>query len=92
MSCSRSRGVSSLARISYVRQKEPLGLGHAVLCAKDLVGNEPFAVILPDDVIEAVIPARSTRPTPSLPPAGSNAASAPERPTATFAWRLRRRT
>ena len=48
-----SRGVSALARISYVRQKEPLGLGHAVLCAKDLVGNEPFAVILPDDVIDA---------------------------------------
>jgi UTP--glucose-1-phosphate uridylyltransferase len=51
-----SRGVSSLARISYVRQKEPLGLGHAVLCAKDLVGEEPFAVILPDDVIDAEIP------------------------------------
>jgi UTP--glucose-1-phosphate uridylyltransferase len=51
-----SRGVSSLARISYVRQKEPLGLGHAVLCAKDLVGNEPFAVILPDDVIDAEVP------------------------------------
>jgi UTP--glucose-1-phosphate uridylyltransferase len=51
-----SRGVSSLARISYVRQKEPLGLGHAVLCAKDLVGDEPFAVILPDDVIEAETP------------------------------------
>jgi UTP--glucose-1-phosphate uridylyltransferase len=51
-----SRGVSSLARISYVRQKEPLGLGHAVLCAKDLVGDEPFAVILPDDVIEADVP------------------------------------
>jgi UTP--glucose-1-phosphate uridylyltransferase len=51
-----SRGVSSLARISYVRQKEPLGLGHAVLCAKDLVGDEPFAVVLPDDVIEAEVP------------------------------------
>jgi len=48
--------VSALARISYVRQKEPLGLGHAVLCAKDLVGDEPFAVILPDDVIEATVP------------------------------------
>jgi UTP--glucose-1-phosphate uridylyltransferase len=51
-----SQGVSSLARISYVRQKEPLGLGHAVLCAKDLVGDEPFAVILPDDVIDADVP------------------------------------
>jgi UTP--glucose-1-phosphate uridylyltransferase len=48
-----SRAVAKLARISYVRQKEPLGLGHAVLCAKDLVGDEPFAVILPDDVIDA---------------------------------------
>ena len=51
-----SRGVCVLARISYVRQKEPLGLGHAVLCAKDLVGDEPFAVILPDDVIDAEVP------------------------------------
>jgi len=51
-----SRRISSMARISYVRQKEPLGLGHAVLCAKDLVGDEPFAVILPDDVIDAEVP------------------------------------
>jgi UTP--glucose-1-phosphate uridylyltransferase len=51
-----SRGVAALARVSYVRQKEPLGLGHAVLCAKELVGDEPFAVILPDDVIDADIP------------------------------------
>jgi len=51
-----SRGVSALARISYVRQKDPLGLGHAVLCAKDLVGDEPFAVILPDDVIMSEVP------------------------------------
>ena len=51
-----SRNISSLARISYVRQKEPLGLGHAVLCAKDLVGDEPFAVLLPDDVIDAQVP------------------------------------
>ena len=48
-----SRSLANMARISYVRQKEPLGLGHAVLCAKDLVGDEPFAVILPDDVIDA---------------------------------------
>ena len=48
-----SRGVATMARVNYVRQKEPLGLGHAVLCAKELVGNEPFAVILPDDVIDA---------------------------------------
>ena len=51
-----SRSVSTLARISYVRQREPLGLGHAVLCAKELVGNEPFAVVLPDDVIDAETP------------------------------------
>jgi UTP--glucose-1-phosphate uridylyltransferase len=51
-----SRSVASLARISYVRQKEPLGLGHAVLCAKELVGDEAFAVILPDDVIDAEVP------------------------------------
>jgi UTP--glucose-1-phosphate uridylyltransferase len=51
-----SRSVASLARISYVRQKEPLGLGHAVLCAKELVGDEAFAVILPDDVIDADVP------------------------------------
>jgi UTP--glucose-1-phosphate uridylyltransferase len=51
-----SRRISSMARISTVRQKEPLGLGHAVLCAKDLVGDEPFAVILPDDVIDAQVP------------------------------------
>ena len=48
-------GVSKLARISYVRQPEPLGLGHAVLMAKELVGNEPFAVILPDDIVDAEI-------------------------------------
>jgi len=51
-----SRSVATLARISYVRQKEPLGLGHAVLCAKELVGDEAFAVILPDDVIDADVP------------------------------------
>jgi len=51
-----SRHAATLARISYVRQKQPLGLGHAVLCAKDLVGDEPFAVILPDDVIDSTPP------------------------------------
>jgi UTP--glucose-1-phosphate uridylyltransferase len=51
-----SRGVATMSRVSYVRQKEPLGLGHAVLCAKHLVGDEPFAVILPDDVIDAQTP------------------------------------
>src|SRR5512141_1172779 len=41
---------------SYVRQVQPLGLGHAVLCARPLVGSEPFAVILPDDLIDAPVP------------------------------------
>jgi UTP--glucose-1-phosphate uridylyltransferase len=45
------RQISDLAQIAYVRQKEQLGLGHAVLMAKDLIGHEPFAVILPDDVV-----------------------------------------
>ena len=45
------RQVSSLAQISFVRQDSPRGLGHAVLTARDLVGDEPFVVILPDDVI-----------------------------------------
>jgi UTP--glucose-1-phosphate uridylyltransferase len=48
-----ARSVSSLAKIAYVRQPEPLGLGHAVLQAKWLVGNEPFAVILADDVVDS---------------------------------------
>ena len=47
------RRVSRLADVACVRQGEALGLGHAVLTARDLVGNEPFAVVLPDDVIDA---------------------------------------
>lgn len=50
------RSVSEMIDIAYVRQKEALGLGHAVLRAKDLVGNEPFSVILSDDVIDAGVP------------------------------------
>ena len=45
------RRISDLAQIAYVRQKEQLGLGHAVLMAKELVGHEPFAVLLSDDVV-----------------------------------------
>ena len=45
------RAVSSLAEVSYVIQEQPLGLGHAVLTAKEAVGDEPFLMILPDDVI-----------------------------------------
>ena len=51
------RNISNLINFSYVRQGEPLGLGHAVLVTKTLVGNEPFAVILGDDVIDAKPPA-----------------------------------
>jgi UTP--glucose-1-phosphate uridylyltransferase len=51
------RGISDLARIYYVRQKEQLGVGHAVLTTEDIVGNEPFALCFPDDVIDAATPA-----------------------------------
>jgi UTP--glucose-1-phosphate uridylyltransferase len=50
------RSISSLINISYVRQGESLGLGHAVLMAKDLVGDEPFAVMLGDDIIDSPVP------------------------------------
>jgi UTP--glucose-1-phosphate uridylyltransferase len=53
----RVRHIGELAQISYVRQREQLGLGHAVLVARDLVGPEPFAVVLSDDVILAPRPA-----------------------------------
>jgi UTP--glucose-1-phosphate uridylyltransferase len=52
-----ARSVSELARISYVRQKQALGLGHAILQAKDFVEGEPFAVLLADDVVDAEVPA-----------------------------------
>jgi UTP--glucose-1-phosphate uridylyltransferase len=45
--------VSNLADVHYIRQKEPLGLGHAIYCARKFIGNEPFAVLLGDDIIEA---------------------------------------
>lgn len=48
--------VSNLAQFSYTRQKKPLGLGHAIHCAKNLVGMEPFAVFLSDDIIDAKVP------------------------------------
>ena len=50
------RNISDMIDVSYVRQKEALGLGHAVLRAKELVGNEPFSVVLSDDVIDSEIP------------------------------------
>jgi UTP--glucose-1-phosphate uridylyltransferase len=51
------RRISRLVSVSYVRQGEPLGLGHAVLVTEHIVGNEPFAVVLADDVIDAEPPA-----------------------------------
>jgi UTP--glucose-1-phosphate uridylyltransferase len=48
--------ISNLAQIYYTRQKEPKGLGHALLCAKGFVGNEPFAVMLGDDIVDSSVP------------------------------------
>jgi UTP--glucose-1-phosphate uridylyltransferase len=50
------RKISGMINIAYVRQKKAMGLGHAVLMARELVGDEPFGVILPDDVIDANVP------------------------------------
>ena len=50
------RSISGLLQMTYIRQKEALGLGHAILTARDLVGNEPFAVLLSDDVIDSRVP------------------------------------
>src|SRR6185436_11656152 len=49
--------ISELARVSYTRQKQALGLGHAIYQAKDFVGDEPFAALLADDVVDAERPA-----------------------------------
>lgn len=51
------RSVSEIAKISYTRQKQPLGLGHAIYQGKDFVENEPFAVMLPDDIMDSEPPA-----------------------------------
>ncbi len=50
------QNISEMVTLVSVRQKEPLGLGHAILCAKKVVGHEPFAVLLGDDLIDAKIP------------------------------------
>jgi UTP--glucose-1-phosphate uridylyltransferase len=50
------RAVSEMVQIAYVRQKEALGLGHAIMVARDLMNDEPFAVLLGDDVIESEVP------------------------------------
>ena len=50
------RDISNMADIYYIRQKEPKGLGHAINCARTFVGNEPFAVMLGDDVVDSEVP------------------------------------
>lgn len=50
------RKISDMVDIHYIRQKEPKGLGHAILCARAFVGNEPFAVLLGDDVVDSEVP------------------------------------
>lgn len=50
------KDISNMANIYYIRQKEPKGLGHAINCARTFVGNEPFAVMLGDDVVDSEVP------------------------------------
>ena len=50
------RAIAGMANVITVRQQEPLGLGHAVLCARNVVGDEPFVVMLGDDIIDAPVP------------------------------------
>ncbi len=50
------RAIAQMANVITVRQQEPLGLGHAVLCARDVVGDEPFVVMLGDDIIDSAVP------------------------------------
>jgi len=50
------RELSNLVNVCYIRQKEQLGLGHAILTAKDIIGEEPFAVLLPDDIVDSKVP------------------------------------
>lgn len=50
------RNISKMADIYYIRQKEPRGLGHAISCARTFVGNEPFAVMLGDDIVDSKVP------------------------------------
>lgn len=53
---SEVQNISNMVTMYYVRQKEPLGLGHAILCAKSFIGNEPFAVLLGDDIVVSETP------------------------------------
>ncbi len=48
--------ISNLANVNYVRQKEPRGLGHAIYCARSFIGNEPFAILLGDDIVDSSVP------------------------------------
>lgn len=50
------RDISNLANVNYVRQKEPKGLGHAIYCARSFMGNEPFAILLGDDIVDSSVP------------------------------------
>ena len=50
------QGVSNLANVNYIRQKEPKGLGHAIYCARSFIDNEPFAVLLGDDIVDSGVP------------------------------------
>ena len=50
------KGISNMVNIHYIRQKEPKGLGHAIHCAKSFIGNEPFAVLLGDDIVDCETP------------------------------------
>lgn len=50
------RSISNLVNIHYIRQKEPKGLGHAIYCAKSFINNEPFAVLLGDDIVDSKVP------------------------------------
>ncbi len=50
------RSISNMVSLAYVRQKEALGLGHAILAARDMIGDEPFAVLLGDDIIDSLVP------------------------------------
>lgn len=52
----RVRSVSEMVNIHYIRQKEPKGLGHAIWCARKFIGDEPFAVLLGDDIVESEVP------------------------------------
>lgn len=51
------RELSAMVDVCYIRQKKQLGLGHAILTVRDIIGSEPFAVILPDDIIDSQVPA-----------------------------------